>query len=56
MGLPVCLNIIFLIIGIGLTYLFYSSLVRIRKASESIAQSMEIMARHSATQSSESEE
>jgi hypothetical protein len=47
MELAACLNIFFLIIGIGLTYLFYSSLVRIRNASESIAQSLEVMARNS---------
>jgi hypothetical protein len=56
MEVTACLNIFFLIIGIGLTYLFYSSLIRIRKATESIAQSLEVMARHSSTKYSESEE
>ncbi|HYF63998.1 MAG TPA: hypothetical protein VD886_14345 [Herpetosiphonaceae bacterium] len=55
MALPICLSIPLLIIGIGLTYLFYDSLVRIRNASESIAQSLEIMARHSRTYQDETE-
>jgi hypothetical protein len=56
MGLIVCLNIFLAIIGIGLLYIFYSSLIRIRNASESIAQSLEVMARNSATMYGESEE
>ena len=49
MALTACLNIFLLMIGIGLTYLFYSTLIRIRKAAESIAQSLEVMARNSST-------
>ena len=56
MGLIFCLNIFLAIIGIGLLYVFYSSLIRIRKASESIAQSLEVMARNSGTMYGESEE
>ena len=56
MELIACLNVFLAIIGIVLLYLFYSSLIRIRKASESIAQSLEVMARHSATKHSEFEE
>ena len=56
MGLIFCLNVFLAIIGIALLYVFYSSLIRIRNASESIAQSLEVMARHSATTYGESEE
>lgn len=54
MGLIVCLNIFLAIIGITLVYIFYSSLIRIRKAAESISQSLEVMARHA--RNSESKE
>lgn len=44
MELIVCLNVFLSVIGIVLIYLFYSSLIRIRKASESMAQSLAVLA------------